>query len=477
MDSAYAPLLERSDSETELFNASMKLSKLERLKAPQKKTSSSQSKDHQHGTTKLGTLMHILKGNVGTGLLALPLAVKNAGLLGGPFGLVCVALMAIHCMHLLAENAATLSTRHNCAHHIDYAGTLGLAVRHGSVRVLQPFHRGANRAVNCFIFITQFGFCCVYFVFLAENAVQVLEFFDIPSPGERLMTLCWALPIFFLCLINSLEILAPFSTLANMAVVVSVGIIFYFCASYLAVSPSTIPHLSLYATATTFPTAFGSAVFSYEGIAMVLPLRNAMREPEHFGRVLNLGMIIVTSLYIGLGTIGYVTFGDSICGSITLNLPETSLYVSAKIMYSFVIFVSFGLQFYVPIDIITTGRDYSQCQKILLKLILVLFTCALAVAIPDLGDFIALIGACASSLLALVFPPLIDLLTNRTKSQLRLAKNVFIMLFGITGGIIGTATSVASVIKVLTSPEGEDECVPMGDWMADKALYNGTSLP
>ena len=40
-------------------------------------------------------------------------------------------------------------------------------------------------------------------------------------------------------------------------------------------------------------------------------------------------------------------------------------------------------------------------QTVLLKLILVLFTCSLAIAIPDLGDFIALIGACASSLLAL----------------------------------------------------------------------------
>ena len=68
MDSAYAPLLERSDSETELFNASIKLKKLERIKAPSK----TRNKDRNHGTTKLGTLMHILKGNVGTGLLALP---------------------------------------------------------------------------------------------------------------------------------------------------------------------------------------------------------------------------------------------------------------------------------------------------------------------------------------------------------------------------------------------------------------------
>jgi len=36
MDSAYAPLLERSDSETELFAANIKLRKLERIQPPKR---------------------------------------------------------------------------------------------------------------------------------------------------------------------------------------------------------------------------------------------------------------------------------------------------------------------------------------------------------------------------------------------------------------------------------------------------------
>ena len=70
-------------------------------------------------------------------------------------------------------------------------------------------------------------------------------------------------------------------------------------------------------------------------------------------------------------------------------------------MYIFAIFVSYGLQFFIPIAVIIENRDWGFCKVFFLKLILVSFTCSLAIAIPDLGDFIALIGACASSLLAL----------------------------------------------------------------------------
>jgi proton-coupled amino acid transporter len=50
-----------------------------------------------------------------------------------------------------------------------------------------------------------------------------------------------------------------------------------------------------------------------------------MRKPESFSMlfgVLNMGMILVTCIYITLGTIGYWKFGEEAQGTLTLNLPR-----------------------------------------------------------------------------------------------------------------------------------------------------------
>ena len=46
----------------------------------------------------------------------------------------------------------------------------------------------------------------------------------------------------------------------------------------------------------------------------------------------------------------------------------------------------------------------------------------------------------------------------RSASKLRLLKNVFIMAVGVLGGAFGTFTSIRSVITVLLSDGGEEEC-------------------
>lgn len=50
-----------------------------------------------------------------------------------------------------------------------------------------------------------------------------------------------------------------------------------------------------------------------------------MKSPKKFGGgfgVLNKAMIVIVSLYVGMGLFGYMNYGSKVKGSITLNLPD-----------------------------------------------------------------------------------------------------------------------------------------------------------
>lgn len=55
------------------------------------------------------TIIHILKGNIGIGVLTLPVAIKNSGLIFGSVGLALIALICVHCMRMLVHSAHKVS--------------------------------------------------------------------------------------------------------------------------------------------------------------------------------------------------------------------------------------------------------------------------------------------------------------------------------------------------------------------------------
>jgi len=136
--------------------------------------SSSESEPPKHATTNFQTFLHILKGNVGPGILALPLAIRNGGWLFGPIALLIIAAMAIHCMELLVR-----ASRHFCSifekKTMDY-GEVAQATLHtyGSVSMRSNAGTGA-KIVNTFVIIAQFGFCCTYFIFISRNLKQFIH--------------------------------------------------------------------------------------------------------------------------------------------------------------------------------------------------------------------------------------------------------------------------------------------------------------
>ncbi|XP_069754253.1 proton-coupled amino acid transporter 1 isoform X2 [Narcine bancroftii] len=378
------------------------------------------------GITTPVTLIHLLKGNIGTGLLGLPLAVKNAGIVLGPFSILVIAVVAVHCMQMLVK----------CSHHLcaklhkpflDYGNVVMCSLEESPKLWLRKKSNFGRWFVEFFLILTQLGFCCVYFVFLADNIKQVVDAANITnndcnqnistiehaSMDSRLYMLCFLPFLILLVFVQNLKYLAPFSMVANLAMLASLIIIYI----HLFTNISHVQDLTRVGDWKSFAMFFGTAIFAFEGIGVILPVENQMQKPQKFPAIMCCAMVIVTTLYISLGVLGYICFGDEIKGSITLNLPPCWLYQSVKILYSFGIFITYAVQFYVAAEILVPlveVRVSERCKmfvNLLFRTALVIVTCALAILIPRLEIVISLVGSVSSSTLALIVPPLLEIVT------------------------------------------------------------------
>ena len=62
-------------------------------------------RDDALSISNLETIVHILKGNIGIGVLTLPMAIRNSGLIFGSIGLIFIAYLCVYCMMLLVNAA------------------------------------------------------------------------------------------------------------------------------------------------------------------------------------------------------------------------------------------------------------------------------------------------------------------------------------------------------------------------------------
>lgn len=197
-----------------------------------------------------------------------------------------------------------------------------------------------------------------------------------------------------------------------------------------------------------------------------MPLENSMRTPQNFiglCGVLNKGMGGVTMVYILLGFFGYVKYGNEALGSITLNLPIEDIAAQiVKVLIGLAVFFTFGLQFYVCLEI---GWDFIKDKftkrptmvNYMMRTVLVTAAVLLAVAVPTIGPFVGLLGAFCFSILGLLVPVFIEMVTywesGFGKYNYLIWKNIFVCIFGILALVFGSKDAILEIMELYNPSE------------------------
>ena len=409
-------------------------------------------------TTDCDTLTHLLKASLGTGILSMPYAFKNAGLLAGVFATILVAFVCTHCAYILIKCAHVLyyKTRRT---EMSFADVAEVAFATGP-EWGRKFSKPIRYLIQISLFVTYFGTCSVYTVIVAANFERIIQHYKGPETaefGRRLIAACLLIPVILLSWIPNLKYLAPVSMVANLFMGTGLGITFY----YLVWDLPPITTVPLFAPIENFPEFFSITIFAMEAIGVVMPLENNMKTPQHIVGicgVLNKGMSGVTLVYILLGFLGYVKYQDKTTDSIPLNLPQGEIPAQvALILISLAVYCTFGLQFYVCLDIAWNGiKDRFQKKPMLanyiLRTVMVTGAVLLAVAVPTIGPFMGLIGAFCFSILGLLIPVFVETVTywdvGFGPGNWVALKNVVICVIGLLALVFGSRKAVTEIVKL-----------------------------
>lgn len=362
---------------------------------------SSRRAERRGEATMLKSFFTLLKAFIGTGIMFLPKAFRNGGMLFSSLTLVTVSLVSCLCFHLLL----LCRQRYGGGY-----GELGAAIGGPKLR----------RLILGSITISQLGFVSSGIIFAAENLASFLDAVTsspkAPLSGKALIAIQLVVLV-PLALIRNISKLGPAALLADIFILFGLVYIWYYDIATLA-SQGLHPTVELF-NPHDYTLTVGSAIFTFEGIGLLLPIQSSMAQPEKFSRLLYIVMVIITIIFTSIGALCYATFGDHTRVEIISNYPQSSKLVNAvQFLYSMAVLVGTPVQLFPAARIIETflfaespsGKRSSatKWKKNAFRAgITVLCGLIAIVGASDLDKFVALIGSFACVPLVYIYPALL----------------------------------------------------------------------
>jgi len=345
--------------------------------------------------SSFGAALLLLKSFVGTGVLFLPKAYLNGGMLFSNIVLLAVASLSYYCFILLVKTRLKVDGSFG-----DIGGIL--------------YGKPLRALILLSIVLSQIGFVSAYIVFTSEN----LQAFILAVSNCRtwidikfmvLMQLIIFLP---LSLIRDISKLAATALIADFLILLGLVYLYYYNILTI-VSNHGVSDIAKF-NSRDWTLFIGTAIFTFEGVGLIIPIQESMKKPQKFPPVLGGVMIIITVIFVSMGALSYAAYGSSTKTVVILNLPQDDKFVNVvQFLYSLAILLSTPLQLFPAIritenELFTRSGKYNpyiKWKKNIFRFFMVM-VCALIAwgGAGDLDKFVALVGSFACVPLVYVYP-------------------------------------------------------------------------
>ncbi|MFH4975030.1 hypothetical protein AB6A40_001739 [Gnathostoma spinigerum] len=397
---------------------------------------------------------------VGAGVVAMPVAFLDTGLVGGIIFMVVICFIYAVTGHQLGENWLIMQERWPI-----YRQHCRTPYPEMAIRSMGEFWR-IVAYVNCYL--TMFGMAVVYVLIPARTIWNFAEEFGstIPYCYFILMLAAFILPFTYL------RSPADFWWVIVIAMLLTyISVI----AAYIGIgmdAPVCLQHVRQ--TEPTFLSILlklGIFLFAFNGHNVFPTIQHDMREPRDFTKAIVVGFIICSLLYMPFSIFAYVVYGnsmrDSVVDSLQIRWTRFTSDISIGLHCILVLILTIN-----PINqqfenIFHVSQSFGW-HRVIIRTVIMLAVTFVAVTIPDFTPVMNVFGSTTIPISCVVLPTLFNLWLNASRydkekgdwtipSTMEVVKrtplwkliySIVVLVVVIIGGVIGTVEGIRNFASV-----------------------------
>lgn len=278
------------------------------------------------------TLFTFIKVNIVAGFLFLPSGFNNGGWLFSVIALFFIASVTVYCNIAISECTEEAHTYSFSRIGLKAAGKCGFYI------------------VEFGIAISQICFPCSYANLITQVVNNMLNlWFNNNTNYYVEIAIVLALILIPLCLIRNITKFAAFHIIGDIAVLATVITLSYEAISIIS-KEGGFDLTGVKLINTGWAKLLGMSITSLEGIGVILPIKENMKDKKHFNKVVIIGTFVISTILAGFPLIMYFCYQDKVNEIVLNNLPLDKLYIqivllllifSILIVYPVTLFPSF----------------------------------------------------------------------------------------------------------------------------------------